>query len=538
MKSTISVMLPLAVMLLYSANATAQANQSLSNLNAVTAVNQNLMPVSNNLKDLGGTSKWWRRLYLGNSIYLNNRLTFHQVGTDNFFVGPFAGKTTATGTSNLGLGFYALSSLSSGSKNTATGYEALRVNTEGFNNSAFGYQAMLFNQYGAENTAVGYYALKQNIGGVQNTALGANALELNTTGEQNTAAGYYALNQNNKGSFNTAGGAWALTFNSTGNGNTAYGVNALYNNSQGSENTAIGGGALNFTATGNYNTASGSQALAYNPQGSFNTASGWNALFYNDTSAYNSALGYAAGDNYTNASRNTFIGALASSDKDGLTNSTALGFDARTTADNQVRVGNSQVTSIGGYVGWSNISDGRYKKDVRENVQGLAFINKLKPVTYHLDITGIDERMAMKKQSREHNRKPSVIPAINKQNAREKEAVLYSGFIAQDVEAAAKETGYDFSAVDKPKSDDDLYSLRYSDFVVPLVKAVQELSVKNDEMKQENAELRKELDELKNLIREKIPVLAAEITDAWLEQNSPNPVKGNTAINYNLPENF
>ena len=49
-----------------------------------------------------------------------------------------------------------------------------------------------------------------------------------------------------------------------------------------------------------------------------------------------------------------------------------------------------------------------------------------------------------------------------------------TGFLAQDVEKAAKESGYDFSGVQIPANPDELYSLRYSDFVMPLVKAVQE----------------------------------------------------------------
>ena len=49
-----------------------------------------------------------------------------------------------------------------------------------------------------------------------------------------------------------------------------------------------------------------------------------------------------------------------------------------------------------------------------------------------------------------------------------------SGFSAQDVEALAKKLGYAFGGVDKPENEDGLYGLRYSEFVVPLVKAVQE----------------------------------------------------------------
>ena len=55
-----------------------------------------------------------------------------------------------------------------------------------------------------------------------------------------------------------------------------------------------------------------------------------------------------------------------------------------------------------------------------------------------------------------------------------------TGFIAQEVEAAAKNIGYDFSGVDAPKNEKDMYGLRYAEIVVPLVKAVQELNQKNE----------------------------------------------------------
>ena len=59
-----------------------------------------------------------------------------------------------------------------------------------------------------------------------------------------------------------------------------------------------------------------------------------------------------------------------------------------------------------------------------------------------------------------------------------------SGFLAQEVETAARESQYDFSGVSSPTSPDGLYSLRYADFVMPLVKAVQELSQTNTEQSQ------------------------------------------------------
>ena len=60
---------------------------------------------------------------------------------------------------------------------------------------------------------------------------------------------------------------------------------------------------------------------------------------------------------------------------------------------------------------------------------------------------------------------------------------IITGFIAQEVEAAAKKHKYNFSGVDKPDNKDGLFGLRYSEFVVPLVKAVQQLSKQIDELK-------------------------------------------------------
>jgi hypothetical protein len=137
------------------------------------------------------------------------------------------------------------------------------------------------------------------------------------------------------------------------------------------------------------------------------------------------------------------------------------------------------VTSIGGFANWTNVSDGRYKKDVQENVPGLDFILRLRPVTYHLDVTGIarflgEGEFRPKREGREKPQVDESTLALERQSRAEKEKILYTGFIAQEVEKTARELGYDFSGVDKPQNEHSLYGLRYAEFVVPLVKAVQE----------------------------------------------------------------
>ena len=92
---------------------------------------------------------------------------------------------------------------------------------------------------------------------------------------------------------------------------------------------------------------------------------------------------------------------------------------------------------------------------------------------------------------------------------REKAAIVQTGFIAQEVEVASKELGFDFSGVDAPKSDQDHYGIRYAEFTVPLVKAVQELHLQLEEERSAHAEskaqianLEKQLESIKSALAE------------------------------------
>jgi hypothetical protein len=346
----------------------------------------------------------------------------------------------------------------------------------------------------------------------------------------NTGFGYQTLNANASGVYNTANGYQALFANITGSENTASGFQALASNTTGVGNTANGRGALNFDTAGNFNTADGRFALVANTIGSANTATGNTALYLNTTGAFNTANGAQALYSNSTGIYNTALGYSADVSADGLSNAMALGNAAVVNASNKVVVGNSSVTVIGGYAGWSNFSDGRFKTNIKENVPGLTFINKLKPVTYNLELKKFDKFLG---------KKDSLINSMQADYA-VSEKKVHTGFVAQDVEKSAREINYDFDGVNHPQNDKDNYSLVYADFVPSLVKAVQEL---NDSLVKSNASLQSQIDELRTVVQALTnksgmmsPSKNIALSSAKLDQNIPNPFKQNTLINYYVPE--
>jgi len=320
-------------------------------------------------------------------------------------------------------------------------------------NIFIGYNAGNANTTGWRNTVNGSYALYSNTTGYRNTASGSFTLFSNTTGFENTACGGSSLRDNTEGNFNTANGNYSLRYNTTGSNNTASGYSSFFTNTTGFENTATGSYSLYSNITGAYNVATGFESLKYNTTGNGNTAIGYISLWSNTTGQNNTAIGLSA---YSSGN---------------YSNSTALGHDAEPGASNKIMLGNSSVTWIGGHSSWHNTSDARMKNNIQEDVKGLDFIMELRPLTYYYDIEKMNDLIGVADSS----------DYAEKYN---KEKIKQSGFLAQEVEQAAQNSGYDFSGVCEPKGDVKYYSLAYAEFVVPLVKAVQELAQENEELRQ------------------------------------------------------
>ena len=297
----------------------------------------------------------------GSSVFIGIDAGLNDDGTDN---------------RNVGVGLESLKSNTTGSNNTANGSGALRSNTTGVSNLASGSAALKSNTTGSFNTSNGYQSLTSNTTGDKNTANGSRTLFLNTTGNNNVVNGFEALYRNSTGDNNVANGILALYSNTTGNNNIGNGKQVLYNNSTGYDNVANGTQALYSNSTGYDNVANGTLALYRNSTGYRNVATGSQALYNITTGDYNTAIGYNA----------SYSG--------NHINSTTVGYNTSATS-NSVRLGNTSVLLIQGQVNFSTYSDKRVKDNVKENVKGLEFITKLRPVTYNFNIERQNQLMGV-----------------------------------------------------------------------------------------------------------------------------------------------
>ena len=296
--------------------------------------------------------------------------------------------------------------------------------------------------------------------------------------------GNAALASNTSGVYSTALGYYSLQANTTGQGNTATGANSLKANTTGYYNTAMGASSLLVNTTGKWNTAIGNAALGAS-NGDYNTAIGYQAMNSSSTGSYNTAVGYNSGWSLTSGSKNTSIG--YNSLTYDYSNSTVLGAGAAVTGNNQVQLGDYQTTAYA-FGSLQNRSDARDKVDVRNTKLGLDFIMSLRPVDYKYNYR--DSYRVINADGTE-----TYLPNDGSKTHKD----FNHGFIAQEVQSLISEKGFDFGGVNdqnKVGGKDVLY-LGYTEFIAPMVKAIQEQQTIIEDQK-------KRLDALEKLVNQLI----------------------------------
>ena len=298
-----------------------------------------------------------------------------------------------------------------------------------------------------------------------------------------------------EGTRNVCMGTWSSGDPDTGSDNIAIGVDAgkslnfhASNPAQG--NIAIGSYALNTAATGGtlsdaiLNIAIGNNAGGGITTGQRNTCVGGNT----GTTAGSGATAITTGD------FNTLIGAGASVNTADSQYRIAIGITPVATGDFGIAIGSgvtagTEVVTIGkalDYITcdfgenatWSHAaSDRRAKKDIIDNTLGLSFINDLKTVTFK------------RKPQSEYPEEFECYDA--EATERKNPDNIHYGFIAQDVKEAMDKAGLDKFPAWKV-SEAGCQSLGETEFITPLVKAVQELSAKIDTIQTEINNLKAE----------------------------------------------
>jgi hypothetical protein len=298
--------------------------------------------------------------------------------------------------------------------------------------------------------------------GTANLFIGTNAGASNSIGFNNTLIGFNSGLNNQTGTQNTFVGTESGQSNFDGSMNSFVGRRAGFQNLNGNENTFIGAFAGQSNTDGLHNSFFGVTAGNSNTLGNENTFLGAHAGYFNTFGNNNTFVGNFAGQDNISGSNNTIVGFEADLTNGAFTNVTAIGAGALATSSNSVVMGNSAVVNIGGQVSWGTLSDQRLKTNIVPEKLGLEFILALRPVNYTYITKG-------------------------------QEGKRYAGLIAQEVHATLQRLGTSFSGIVLPQHDLDHYSIRYGDFVIPLINAVQEQEEKIKSLENKLLELEKRL---------------------------------------------
>ena len=357
--------------------------------------------------------------------------------------------------------------LANGSNNvligdTNTG-SALGAST-GYNNILIGADAGINLATGHQCTAIG------------DIAMGACQAAANLTTAIGRKAGYAA------GNTGTYIGAYAGE-GVTGYSNTALGYSCM--NLDGPDNGVAVGRSAHGSCTGDQNVAVGAYSLDASGTAGKAVAVGYDALGL-CTGIKNTGLGYEAGNAITDGTENICIGHQSDAGASNV-KVIAIGNQVAGTTNQRAYIGDGSNQSTLDFSGasnsWTATSDSRIKENVQDGDLGLDFINSLRTVKY-TEVNPADwpeeirSHVYTDRERTRRNEKGEKETYIEPANERpETSTKVFDGLIAQEVIAAAAAAGSTFSGIDDGESN-GLLRLQYERMVIPLIKAVQELSLK------------------------------------------------------------
>jgi hypothetical protein len=340
---------------------------------------------------------------------------------------------------------------------------------------------------------------------VTNTAMGVASLNSITSGNNNTCYGYNTGNNLTTTSNNTIIGSnltTSILTSSTvavGSSVTATGDNAVCigHNSKitassttigansgrttGTYNTVVGRSSYNngLSGVGDYNVVIGANSATANVSGDFNNILGTTSATNLTTGSNNCFIGTSASTIYTTQSNNTIVGYNSSSSGTAYSNCSSLGANINVlSGDNQVQLGDSSTTTyVYGTV--QTRSDARDKTDIKDIYFGLDFIQKLSPKLYKWDYR---EDYHVIERDEEGNITNDYY--LDKDGSKKRNR-WHAGLLAQDVKQTLDQMSMDFGIYQDHSHNggDDRLTIGYEELIPVLIKAVQELSQENKNLK-------------------------------------------------------
>ena len=258
--------------------------------------------------------------------------------------------------------------------------------------------------------------------------------------------------QSISGSDNVGVGVSALNAITSGNRNIALGFDALIAGTTASDSIAIGYSSLRTITTGTQaqNVAIGTSTLSVMTGGG--------------GAGQNVAIGYIAGQNVT-GNENTIVGASAGITLTSGRNNSLIGFGAEPTTaavSNEFTLGNSSVLNLRcADTTIASLSDARDKTDVEDSRFGIDFLNNVRPVEFTWQ-------------------RRKLAPGDENNN---KNGLRRVGFLAQELQEAMPDGENDILDL-VYESNPDRLEAKYGNLIPVLVKAVKDLKVEVDTLKQ------------------------------------------------------
>lgn len=168
-----------------------------------------------------------------------------------------------------------------------------------------------------------------------------------------------------------------------------------------------------------------------------------------------------------------------------LDNIVIIGNSTAVNGDNEFQLGNS-LNTVYTHQAIQTRSDERDKTEIQDTVFGLDFVNRLRPVDFKWDFRS-DYYYNEEYDEDVLDEDGNVVKTITKQrivkpdrDGSKKRNRFHCGLIAQEVKSTLDELGLDFGVLHDASvgGGEDVLTLGYTELVGPLIKAIQELTAR------------------------------------------------------------